>query len=406
MDRIARFIACAAVLAGGAAFAVSDGSDIPGGGLAPARADVSIPLSSPSSSAGAEGAPSQPDAAQKVESRPAVSSEPSSTAVIETRPTDSSGLTPTATMETRPTMSSEPSSTAGQDVVDTMYQSVSYGFLSTATWLDSFFGNERYLAESNQSELRLRFDAFREDNTKMDFHKPDFTLRLVLPQLRKKTRLVIAGDPTTDTEATSLPSTVPPETQPGPLTSRNVGGALQYFPVESDRSNFSLRAGVKLHNSKIALLLGPRYRYLLPLDPWALRFTQEVTWSSELRWQSRSIVDLERPFSGGLFFRASFEGVWTENVHGYPYLLGFTLRQPLDPDRALLYSWINSFQTRPVEELVQEQFVFGYRQRFWKPWLFLEIDPQVRFPRDLGFAYTPGILFRLEMVFGHYGPLF
>jgi hypothetical protein len=93
-------------------------------------------------------------------------------------------------------------------------------------------------------------------------------------------------------------------------------------------------------------------------------------------------------------------------VNGYPYALAVTLAQPLDPDRALVYSWINSFQTSPTNELVQELFVFSYRQRFWKPWLFLEIDPQVRYPRDRGFAYTPGILFRLEMVFGKSATLF
>jgi len=38
--------------------------------------------------------------------------------------------------------------------------------------------------------------------------------------------------------------------------------------------------------------------------------------------------------------------------------------------------------------------------------MFLELAPQVRFPRDRGFAYTPGILFRIEMVFGNIQNIF
>jgi len=288
-----------------------------------------------------------------------------------------------------------------------MHQSIDYGFLATATWLDSFFGNQRYEAESNQSQFKVQFSAFRQGQTGMEYQRLDYTLRLVLPQLRKKTRLVIAGDPTAETTDTANQPGVPPVYQQQPATSRNVGGALEYFPVESNKSSFSIRAGVKLHYANLSVVAGPRYRYLIPLDPWALRFTQEVDWSStQPHWLSRTTIDFERPLPSGLFFRTSLEGVWTENVNGYPYALGFTLRQPLDPDRALLYSWINFFQTSPTNELLQELFVFGYRQRFWKPWLFLEIDPQVSFPRINGFAYTPGILFRLEMVFGQYSSFF
>ncbi|MBS1128532.1 MAG: hypothetical protein H6Q96_912, partial [Nitrospirae bacterium] len=96
----------------------------------------------------------------------------------------------------------------------------------------------------------------------------------------------------------------------------------------------------------------------------------------------------------------------SENVIGYPYALSFLLRHPLDGNRALEYEWINSFQTHPTNELLEELVIFRYRQRFWRDWLFLEIAPQYRFPRDRSFEATPGILFRIEMVFGDIPALF
>ena len=294
-----------------------------------------------------------------------------------------------------------PPETSGDDgdLVDALHGGISRGFLTSATWLDSFFGDERYEAEVNQSYLKVRFDAFREGSGGMDYLRPNFDLRLVLPQLRHKTRLVISGDPNADVD---LPSSQPgpPATQLAKGPDRNVTTALQVVPLDTKRSNFSIRAGVKLHDGKLELLLGPRYRYLVHYGPWDVRFTQEEIWTTDIGWQVRSRFDVERPLPKDLFFRTSLEGVWTENVHGYPYALSFLLRQPLDSDRALQYEWVNSFQTRPTDVLTEELFVFRYRQRFWRDWLFLEIAPQVRFPRDRGFEFTPGILFRLEMVFG------
>jgi len=311
---------------------------------------------------------------------------------------------PTATAPSAPAGPSASEST-DSGLVDTLHGGISRGFLTSATWLDSFFGDERYEAEINRSYLKVRFDAFREGSTGMDYRRPNFDLRLVLPQLRKKTRLVISGDPNDRDDATPA-QPGGPGTNIAQTPERNLTTSLQYFPVETNRSNFSLRAGVKLHNGKLAVLAGPRYRYLVPLDPWALRFTQEFVWSTDQRWQSRTTFDFERTLPNDLFFRMTLEELWSENVIGYPYALSFLLRQPLDHNRAIQYEWVNSFQTHPTNELDEELLVFRFRQRFWRDWLFLEIAPQLRFSRDRAFEFTPGILFRLEMVFGNIQNIF
>lgn len=311
---------------------------------------------------------------------------------------------PTATAPAAPSASANEDN-ADEGLVDVVHGGISRGFLSSAMWLDSFFGDERFEAEVNRSHLKVRFDAFREGSGGMDYLRPNFDLRLVLPQLRHKTRLVISGDPNEEVDPSSSPQGSP-AAKLAKVPEKSVTTALQVVPLETKRSNLSIRAGVKLHSGKLELFLGPRYRYLVHYGPWDVRFTQEERWTTDIGWQVRSRFDVERPLPNDLFFRTSIEGIWTENVNGYPYALSFLLRQPLDGDRALQYEWINSFQTRPTDLLTEELFVFRYRQRFWREWLFLEIAPQVRFPRDSGFEYTPGILFRLEMVFGNIRNLF
>jgi hypothetical protein len=117
-------------------------------------------------------------------------------------------------------------------------------------------------------------------------------------------------------------------------------------------------------------------------------------------WESRTILDLERPVGSDLFFRASTEGYWSADVNGYLCNMSLLLRQPLDPKRALEYEEINYFHTRPTDELNEVKLVVRYRQQFWREWLYFELAPQLRFPRDMSFHGVPGILFKFELFFG------
>jgi len=78
------------------------------------------------------------------------------------------------------------------------------------------------------------------------------------------------------------------------------------------------------------------------------------------------------------------------------------LMQSLSHKQALEYEWVNTFQTRPMDKLDEVLFRVRYRTRIWRDWLYFEVAPQYRFPRDRSFDHTPGILFRLEAIFGEY----
>jgi hypothetical protein len=292
-----------------------------------------------------------------------------------------------------PSATPEPPST----IVDQFQAGVSSGLLNTAVWLDSFFGDERHEAESNDSHFKVRTAPLFEDGSWSSF-RPDYELRLVLPQMRQKTRLVISGDMWNDGEEA-------PDTVSGPLASsrppqdRDVATSLQLVLPSHKRHSTTVRGGFRYHAGDFIYYAGPRYRYLLPLNSWTARFTENMVWEAKKGWESRTRIDLERPLPRDLFFRTSTEGIWTEGVTGYLYSVSFLLRQPLDYMRAVQYEWNNLFQTRPVDALTEVQLIFRYRQQIWRSWLFLEIAPQYRYPRDRGFEPTPGIMIMLEMVF-------
>lgn len=286
----------------------------------------------------------------------------------------------------------------GETIVDSLHGSLSESILSTATWLDSFFGDERHDIEENQTYVRVRYDVFRERGAVTEY-KPTVDSRLVLPQFQKKTHLVISGEPAVMPAGSAEPVGTPGERLARP-EDQTLSASINYFFKSTAKESFLVKAGTQFQNGAPILFMGPRYRVLFPFTPWDLRFTEDVIWRSDQGWQSVSRFDYERTLPHELFFRTSAEGVWTQHVDGYLYGVSLLLRQPLDPKRALEYDAITSFQTRPISDLEEVAFRVRYRQQIWREWFFLEIAPQCRFPRSMHFQSTPGILFRLEMFFG------
>jgi hypothetical protein len=266
--------------------------------------------------------------------------------------------------------------------------------------MDSFFGDTRYESELNKSYIRFRYDMFKEEGEDVVTPRPDVRIRIILPQLRRKTRLVLSGTSKERSDFSALEAD-PEKTASGGGRERSAGVEQTLFDDLS--SNLSIRAALRIHDRKPSLTYGPRYRLLLPLDYWQLRFIEDVTWTSHTGWDSTATFDAERKLLTNLFFRASNTWNWVEGIDGVIYAVSFGIGQQLNDSRALGYEWVNVFHTRPIHELTEVALRVRYRQMLLRrEWVYVEVAPQYRFPRSHSFKGLPGILFRIEMLFGNY----
>jgi hypothetical protein len=287
-----------------------------------------------------------------------------------------------------------------KSMVDDVHDGVSDSVLTTAAWLDSFFDDRRFEAETNKSRLKLSLTTFAEEGDLLGF---DFTfrLRLALPRLENKWNLIVSGDPDDDPSFDDQEQrNIRTNVQEG----RTEGGvaALQYFIKSARDINISFQAGLRLNGFTPVAFLGPRYRKSIALDDWTLRFTQRVRWFTDDGWDSNTAIDLERPLSERLFFRASTEGSWSQVERGYFYNFRTFLAQPFSERRSLVYEWNNFFQTEPNNHLEETNLRLHYRQNIWRQWMFIDVAPQIAFLNDRDYDVSPGIIFRLEMLFGYY----
>lgn len=287
-----------------------------------------------------------------------------------------------------------------QTFIDIIHAGISRSILSSSEWLDSFFYDPRYAAEENRTRMVMRVDAFDEEDRHTDI-STHFQFKIRLPQLKNKAHIIISGNPDEESGDEQAAGTT------GPLRfeqrqDRNVSTSAGYFFKSDARRNVNARVGVRYRNGEFVVFVRPHYRILHTVGAWSLRFTQEFPWWSDTKWQSLTAIDLERALRSDLFLRTSFIGTWTDDLHGYSYQVITSVTRPLSARRAIGCDLSSRFASRPNHHLEEIGAVVRYRQRIWRDWVYYELAPQMRFPRDRGFDLVPGLLFRLEMFFGKY----
>ncbi len=273
---------------------------------------------------------------------------------------------------------------------DRVQQSISESLNGAARWVDSFFDDERYIAEDATTKLRLRQSLFLEHGESPE-HKTRVGLSLRVPRTKKRLRLFVGSD-----EETSKT----PDTLFDRIESRDDQSAagVQFFAKSTARQNLSLTTGVKLDS--LELFVGPRYRFTVLLDDWQLRFTQRLRWFTRKGWESTTRFDFEHLLNDRLFFRHTVEGRWREKDDGYQYEIRPSLIQQLHSRKAIEYQWNTLFKTRPNHRLESSVLRMRYRRNFFRPWLFYEVNPQLAVRNDEDFRPKLGITLQVEIVFG------
>jgi hypothetical protein len=280
-----------------------------------------------------------------------------------------------------------------ENIVDRIHQALS-GYVSvTAGKVDGFFDDERYADEVNTTRAKLRVDYFLEKGEDPEL-KLRFNLNLALPRINKRLKLLVSGKP--DEEETD-------ETGGGlgeEGEDDNVDVAIVYTPVETVEHNLSMRTGLRFKSITPAWWLGPRWRAYSQGEVWGTRLTNFFRWYTDTDFRIDTTLDFERPITEDFFYRQTIKGKWDQDKPRYDYDIVFTVFQRLKSNRALEYEYRNKFKSTNDHQLDNIIFKVTYRQNIWRRWLFFEIAPQVSFPENEGWDFTPGILFRLETIIG------
>jgi hypothetical protein len=283
-------------------------------------------------------------------------------------------------------------------MADRAHERISIVVLASAKKIDAFFREENYQAEENTSSLRVRLDTVTTEGEGVDF-SINPTLRLVLPYTEKRLHLEIMGS--ADRHLDAIHEKTPMAIKQFDDTRKESPSAtLRYYYSITDRESISMVAGTRSDDNLMAFYLGPRYRTTFSYRFWTFGFTEWLRWTSDDGMESNTVFDTDLLLTKQYLLRTRLHGDWRDSDDEFLHGIRFILYRPYGSDRALAYEWNNLFSNRPNYHLEEVNFRIKYRQRFLKKWLFLELMPQLAFPKDRNFKATLSYLFRVEMYFG------
>ena len=257
-------------------------------------------------------------------------------------------------------------------------------------WVDKFFGDRNYFAETATTMIRIRPEIYyrKEQGAKP---RGKVGLKFSLPNLGRKTSLVIGSDDSIDNFGDNVED-----------DDREAVIGLQFFGRSTRRWNSSLSVGVKFN--EFAGYIGPRVRYM---TPWgkskSIRLTQSVRYQTNDYWNTISRVDFNFILGGRFFFRQTFDGRWRgdrSNEEGFHTRVSSILTQRLQSTAGLQYDFTTIFHTRPETHVDRYTLAVRFRKGTSRDWLYYEIAPQVSFEDEYDYSFNPGIRLRVEIFYG------
>lgn len=200
-------------------------------------------------------------------------------------------------------------------------------------------------------------------------------------------------------KATGDEKTDQPATPQEVVAAEKYAASLRYEKSEESRWHFSSEGGANIQ-FPIDPFLRARGSYAIPLGEWRMKIAETLFWFSTSGLGETTQLDMEHVLSEPVLFRATSTATCHETTQICELSQAFTIFHTLNERTALLYQASILGLNKPRLEETAYVLLTRYRYRMHREWIFLEVSPQLSFPRADDFRLNAFLLFRLEFLFG------
>jgi len=269
-----------------------------------------------------------------------------------------------------------------------------------ANWADSFFDDDRTVGIKNTTRIKLSAWTFLDGDSSYDDSDFNFNIRVKLPRTQKRVQFIITNEPDEELANSRSGGVFPDQVKSDETTVGfrffDLSGLSKKIPGE-----FSTAVGVSFSSYSPAFRIEPRYIVTHDFKIWSMTFLQKVRWHSKDGWATETRLDFDRALNEKYAIRFNNELYWEEeedDFEGFEFQPRFILARRFSSKQALLYEWNNLFRSEPSFDLFTSALVVRYRRQFWRPWLFVEVAPQVAFREEEDWDASPGVFAKLEIL--------
>ncbi len=274
---------------------------------------------------------------------------------------------------------------------------VSEKFIEWSQDIDRFFGSERNFQESEEGVMQLDMSRVTgyEGDSKYDVN---LNANVSLPNTEKRFHLLLETNPDRNTTVDPSRARTPPirrNTSPA-----SYAAALRYEKKrEAERWHFTVDGGIKMAGLDSTPFARTRASLEIPLNQWRFRAVEALFWFNNIGAGESTEINFERDISKKLLFRASNNSTWLHDTQNFDWRQDFSIFQKIDDRAALLYQASMIAVTQPKIQMTEYVMLVMYRYRLHRQWMFLELSPQIHYPRDRDFQTSTLFSMRMEILF-------
>jgi len=344
----------------------------------------------------------------------------SALAIAEKQPSSSKeGISPSSverqTDDLQAPLEALPQSEFIDSVIDLPHNYLSEKFVSIAADVDHFFANDRDFQESNNSVLQ--FDLSRMvDRTGANNFVPTFRAKLHFPGTQnrlsrwgRRIHLLLESNPDKNLAGAGVNTKKKNTIIFDEVTTPDSYGAALRFESRADSAwRLSADAGLKLVGASDVLNLGstsldPFMRSRASVTAWLgatqLQLAESLFWFNTIGVGENTQFDADYNFAEFLLFRASSSATWLHNTQNFDLRQDLDLFHTLNDKASLLYQLSATGVSQPQIQVSEYVALILYRKRVHRDWVYLDLSPQLHYPRLLDYQLNSQFVIRLEVLF-------
>lgn len=273
---------------------------------------------------------------------------------------------------------------SGGNWLDRTYRWVTTHSEKTVTKVDSLFIKGEPQQPDDWVQVRLRLWLY--DEKDKDGFKPEVSATVPLPNLER--RLNVYAD---NLAHNVLPGTDPTTTE----RQVRVGSRASLFGGGTWRVTSDVGVG---YSSGFTAHSEVRFRAWWEGDDWHTTVIQTAFWTTDDRLGELTQVTYDKRLSDEWYLRLQAAGKYTQDKGEWRSSEVARIGWVLDPYRHYLAGMVAFFSRGGLSDEYRAELT--YRVRVYRPWMFLEITPLVRYPRSRDFELTWGYRVGLDLFFG------
>jgi hypothetical protein len=265
--------------------------------------------------------------------------------------------------------------------------------------VDSFFQNNKYIAETENVFIRVRTDTTIQSR-ESDKFRLKFRAQLPFSRCRKQLKLFVE-----DVSLTKDKSKIDGD------------GATDVGFRYEGKKRHGIKSRYSIGFSGLFPFVSARYSLSYKANNWEIEPVQTFKYSSKYYLEEESNIYFDKTLSKDALFRMTLQRGTESTVEGMDYGLKFEYYSNAKKNKGLHFeqAFYGNTKYRHRKEKYRilnpsNEFyginnyvtTFSYRANIWRKWFFYEIQPGVNFHRDFNYKPNYSLRFFFDFYFGEY----